>query len=84
MFDLQWLNSRIAATKAQIEALDDAILALSSGGIQSYSMDTGQTKETVTKKDLVRLQSAIDALYSRLAALCAQRDGAGVVVRPAW
>lgn len=82
--DSTWLQQRIDATKAHIEALEEAILALSSGTQQSYSLDTGQTKQTVTKKDLTSLQASIDALYSRLSALSARRNGGVVYSRPGW
>jgi hypothetical protein len=82
--DNTWLQARIDATKAQIEAYDAAITALSSG-VQSYTIDTQQTRQTVTRADVADIQKTIDILYGRLAALTARLNGTGTVsVRPAW
>ncbi len=83
--DYQWLSQRIAATEAQIEAYEDAALQLGSGSVQSYTLDTGQSRQTVTKMDLADLHTTIDSLYNRRATLIARRDGCGVInVRPCW
>lgn len=79
-----YLGARIAKTKELIEAYEDATLALA-GGAQSYTFDTGQTRHTVTKFDLEKLNAMIDTLYNRLAMLEARLTGSGVVnVRPGW
>lgn len=79
-----WID-RIAATEAQIVAYEDAITALTTGGVQMYSLNTGQTVQSVTKLNLATLQAALDGLYNRLATLNARVYGAGRVnVRPDW
>jgi hypothetical protein len=81
--DAAFIQARIDST-AQIIAYEDAITALA-GGVQSYSLDTGQTRQTVTKLDLSALQKAIDAMYNRLVTLEARLNGSGTVTtRPAW
>jgi hypothetical protein len=83
--DAAFLQARIDATKAQIIAYEDAATALASGGVQSYTLDTGQSRQTVTRLDLDNLQKTIDSLYNRLATLEARLNGSGTVtVRPAW
>ena len=72
-----WLQSRIDKTKTAIEAIEDAILALSTGKLQSYTIDTGQTRQTVTKKDIARLNAELDKLYLRLDWLDARLNGSG-------
>jgi hypothetical protein len=72
-----WLQSRIDSTKATIESIEDAILALSTGNHQSYTIDTGQTRQTVTKKDISRLNVDLDKLYLRLDWLDARLNGSG-------
>jgi len=82
--DSTWLDVRIAATKTLIVAYENAILALSTGA-QSYSLDTGQTRQMVTKAQLPSMREALSALENRLAVLDARRNGgSGVVVRPGW
>lgn len=78
-----WLEERIAKTKALIEAYEDAILALSSGA-QSYTLDTGQTRQTVTKAQLSQLSTTLDRLEGRLQRLIDMRCGAGTYVRPGF
>jgi hypothetical protein len=72
-----WLQSRIDKTKTAIESIEDAILALSTGKLQSYTIDTGQTRQTVTKKDISRLNVDLDKLYLRLDWLDARLNGSG-------
>lgn len=80
----KFLQDRIAATKALIIAYEDAATALSSG-VQSYSLDTGQSKQTVTRSDTKSINETLDGLYNRLATLEARATGGGVmVVRPGW
>lgn len=83
MTDKAWLDARIAATKTQIENYEDAIAQLGSGAVQSYSLDTGQTRQSVTKLDLQGLQATVDSLYNRLDILRNRRYGTGVTtMRP--
>ena len=80
-----FLSDRSAVIKAQIVAYEDAITAIVSGGAQSYSLDTGQSRQSVTKLDVSRLQSDLDGLYNRLVTLEARLNGSGTVTaRPAW
>lgn len=82
--DAAFIQERIDATKAQIIAYEDAATALASG-VQSYTLDTGQTRQTVTKLDMRGIQLTLDQLYNRCATLEARLNGSGTVtVRPAW
>ena len=81
----EFLTARITATEKAIAAYEDAQLALGTSGIQSYSLDTGQSKQMVTRANLTEINKTIDSLYNRRATLIARRDGSGVVhVRAAW
>lgn len=86
MWTKQFLEERIEKTKELIIAYEDAILALgSSGGIEEYRLDTGQSVQTVKRSDLDHLQAILDNLYSRLDVFCARLTRRGVVtVRPAF
>lgn len=78
------MNERIAATKLAIVAYEAAALSLGSG-VQSYTLDTGQTQQKVTRVDIADIQLTIDSLYNRLAMLCARNTGSNVVtMRPDW
>lgn len=82
--DATFIQARIDATKLQIVAYEDAALALS-GGAQSYTLDTGQNRQTVTKMDLRSMQITIDSLYNRCATLEARLNGSGsFTARPKW
>lgn len=79
-----FIQSRIDATKLQIVAYEGAALALASG-VQSYTLDTGQSRQTVTKLDIDGIQKTIDALYNRCATLQARLTGSGTLTaRPDW
>jgi hypothetical protein len=82
--DAAFIQERIDATKAQIVAYEDAATALASG-VQSYTLDTGQSRQTVTKLDMRGIQLTLDQLYNRCATLEARLNGSGTVTaRPAW
>ncbi len=82
--DPAFLKDRIAVTKTLIIAYEAAALALGNG-VQSYTLDTGQSRQTVTKLDLGMLNKTIESLYNRCATMEARLTGSGsVTVRPAW
>jgi hypothetical protein len=80
-----FLDARIAYTKTLIEKIEAAVDALTVQGVLSYSLDTGQTRQSVTKNDIVRLNEMLNGLYNRLATLEARKSGSAVVtVTPSW
>jgi hypothetical protein len=82
--DRTWLEARIAAKKAAIEAFEAATLALA-GGAQSYSLDTGQTRQVVTKANLSEMRIMISKLESDISTLQQRLNGCGrFQVRPGW
>lgn len=82
--DIDFWKQRLAATKQQIIAYENASFALA-GGVQSYTLDTGQGRQVVTKVDIVDLQKTLAELYGRCDTLSARIGGTGAVtVRPGW
>jgi len=82
--DSTYIQERITKTKAQIEAIEDALIALS-GGVQSYRLDTGQSTTQVTRFNIDELNKTLDSLYNRLTILENRLSNRGVQVgRPAW
>jgi len=84
--DREFLINRITVTKALIIAYEDAVLALGvSGGTQSYTLDTSQSRQVVTRADIPSLGKMLDALYNRLVILEARLNGGNVTIaRPAF
>lgn len=81
--DAAFIADRITATKAQIIASEEAVLALTVGGVESYMLDTGQTVQKVTKVSLPALQKVINSLYNRCTTLEARLNGSGsLTLRP--
>lgn len=78
--DTAFLQDRITNTKATIVAYEDAETALIAGTMQSYTFDSGQTRQTVTLLNVTELRRAIDSLYNRLATLEARLNGSGAVI----
>lgn len=80
-----FLQQRITSIQAQIVAYENAIIALATGGIQSYTIDTGQSRQTVTKIELDKLTKVINSLMNQLAVYEARLTGNGTAIgRPAW
>ena len=84
--DRTFLSARIDAVKLQIVEHEGALLAFAQNGLlQSYTLDTGQSRQTVTRSDLATINRQLDVLYNRLATLTARLTGEGVTqVGPAW
>lgn len=83
--DRDYILTKITSTKAQIDAFETAITTLAANGApQSYTIDTGQTRQTVTRSDIPSLSRMIDSLYNRLATLEARLYGSSIAARPGW
>ncbi len=83
--DAAFIQGRIDATKLQIVAYEDALLAVGTAGVESYMLDTGQTIQKVTKLDVEKLNKIVDSLYNRCSILETRLNGRGsFTVRPAW
>ena len=79
-----FIQDRLDAVKLQIVNYEVASTALATG-VQSYTLDTGQSRQTVTKLDLIAINNTIESLYNRYATLEARLNGSGTVTaRPAW
>ena len=79
-----WLQERITAKQTAIVAYEAAILALATGA-QSYTLDTGQTRQTVTKANLTEMRKTLKELESDLEKLDRRLNGATPnYARPGW
>lgn len=81
--DSEWIRTRIRRTETLIEAHEDAIAALV-GGAQAYHLDTGQTRQTVTKAQLSQLKNTLEMLENRRSTLRARLCGAATRVIPGF
>ena len=72
-----FLDEQIAETKTYIRELQQAMTDLQTGQINSYTVDTGQTRTTVTNQNLATLNNALDRAYLRLEILENRRTGEG-------
>jgi hypothetical protein len=81
----EFIAARIETLKTQIIAYEDAMTALSSGAIMSYTLDTGQSRQVVTRYEIGSLRKTIDSLYNRLVTLEARLTGCGTIIsRPGF
>lgn len=80
-----WIEEKIAKTEALIDAYEDALAAFAAdGSIQSYSIDTGQTTQSVSRAQIASVRLLLDGLYSRLSDLCARQEGRTIIARPSF
>jgi len=70
----------LAATNTALAAAMEAELLLSAGTVKSYSLDTGQTKQDVTKKDLGSIKNMISTLLNRRDIYSARVNGTGAAL----
>lgn len=82
--DRAFWQGRLDKKKALLAAYDDALTAIA-GGAQSYSLDTGQTRQVVTKANLTEMRNIVSTLESEIATLQQRLGGCATFqVRPAW
>lgn len=79
-----WLD-QLTAAKAMVVAYNAAILALATSNVLSYTLDTGQSRQTVTRNDLASLRATRDGLLNEVATLEARLYGCGTITAaPIW
>lgn len=59
-----YLEAQLALCEEAIAATWAAITAVSTGAVQSYSLDTGQSRQTVTKANLGSIRLQLNDLFS--------------------
>ncbi len=81
-------KQRIEAVQRLIVAYETVLDGLAANPVLSYTLDTGQSRQVVTRVDVVRLTRELDSLYNRYATLHARvygsSGGASHIARPAW
>ena len=83
--DNAFLQARIDDTQAQIIIFEDALTAFGTSNIQSYTIDTGQGRQVVTRAEISSLNKTLGSLYNRLAVLETRLTGCGSTrVIPVW
>lgn len=82
--DNAFLDARIAATEALIVQYEAAMASAGNMGIASYTIDTGQNRQTVVKMNITELSRVIQRLYNQLATLELRRFGSPKTVAPVW
>jgi len=72
MCDLDFEKEQLEAIKTAITAYRAAILEFATNkGLKSYVLDTGQSKQTVTRQDVDKMKLVLDGLMNDYAVMCA-------------
>ncbi len=78
-------DQAVIAVRAIIKNLEAALIALADPTITSYSLDTGQSVQRVTRRDISRLTADLESAYSLLSTLQTRSSGRGTIeVVPVW
>jgi len=78
-------QSRLVKAQTQLGEIEDAIEALTIGGLSQYTMNTGQGVVTVTKLNLRSMQESVDVLLNRITGIENRICGSNVTIaRAAW
>lgn len=81
--DSEYLQARITRTEELIAKYEDAIDAIATGA-QFYQLDTGQTRQMVSKAQLGQLREALSSLENRRETLRARLCGSSTRVIPGF
>lgn len=79
-----FLEAQLVLVEAAITATWAAITAVSTGAVQSYSLDTGQTRQTVTKANIGSIRLQLKELYTLRDMLRTRLCGGSYYVRPGF
>jgi len=77
-----FLESQVSVIESQIGKLNEAINFLYSNPHKSYTLDTGQTRQSVTRDDISMLQDQVNMLLDRRSTILARCQGATVKINP--
>lgn len=77
-----FLETRLTNVEAQIVAFEDALTTFATTNTQSYTLDTGQTRQTVQRAEVSSLERTLERLYSLRDTLKARLSGSAYVLRP--
>lgn len=81
--DRAWDEQALTSVEQTILAYRAAVLALSTGSA-SYSLDTGQTRQSVTKANLTEMRRVLSAMESERKLILQRlgRGGGSTIARP--
>lgn len=81
----QMLQTRLTNLETQLDDMDAAIIGISAGTLESYTLDTGQDRQTVTKLNLKALVAARDSVLNQYDVICTRLNRSGSpIVRPCF
>lgn len=78
-----WIE-QLDKAKALAVSYDTAITFLITNPHKSYTLNTGQSSQQVSRPDLESLQEQLDNILNRIATLEARCYGASAQIRPGW
>lgn len=78
-----FIESRITAAQAALTQVDAAIATVLGGG-QSYSLDSGQTRQTVQRGSLESLQKLKEHYENQILVLNRRLCGSATIMQPGW
>ena len=82
---MSFFSDQIDIIRAQILFYNDAITFLIKNPTKSYTLDTGQSRQSVIRQDLESLIKQRNILFGELDVMSARVDGTGTTVaRPGW
>jgi hypothetical protein len=81
--DTAFWEQQLADTKAAVAAHNAALIAIASGA-QSYQLDTGQTRQLVTKANLASIRDTLNELLVLVETLETRLYGRRAHVVPGW
>jgi len=85
MQDTSFWQSRLEKKKTLLVTAEDALQALLQEQIESYTLDTGQSRQTALMLKIDKVKEVIDGLENDVATLNARISGCGTaIVRPCW
>lgn len=78
------LTAQIVRKEASLVKAQDALDAIMDGGAQGYTIDTSQSRQTVTKLNPTELRKLIESLESQICVLQGRLNSVPMIGRGAW
>lgn len=78
------LTAQIVRKEASLVKAQDALDAIMDGGAQGYTIDTSQSRQTVTKLNPTELRKLIESLENQICVLQGRLNSVPMIGRGAW
>lgn len=85
MMNKSFIQARVTFYENLIAVYEAALLAFDNPTLEQYTLNTGQTTQTVKRRDIQMLIDKLDGIYNQHSIWCNRLNGGNTtIMRPGW